>query len=210
MLYCTADGVEAERGIDVSEHNGVIDWEQVAELDLDFALIRIGYRGNTEGNIYPDEQFEANYAGAVNAGLDVGVYFYSQSLTADEARDEAQFVLDTLDERKLTCPVVFDWEDAESEIARTVDMTGEEITTVTLAFCRKIARNGYEPMVYFNKEFGYRMYDLSAISAYTFWLADYNDYPKFYYDHTYWQYSDEGVLPGIPNPVDLNLRFYRK
>jgi len=210
MISCTANDVTAQRGIDVSEHNGDIDWEQVAELDLDFVLIRIGNRGNTEGQIYLDEQFEANYAGAIDAGLDVGVYFYSQALTAAEAREEAAFVLQTLDDRKLTCPVVFDWEDAESDIARTVDMTGDEITAVTVAFCREIERGGYDPMVYFNKEFGYRMYDLDAIDEWPFWLADYNDSPRFYYDHAYWQYSDEGILPGIPEKVDLNLRFIRK
>lgn len=97
-------------GVDVSEHQGTIDWQQVKDAGFEYAILRVAYRGMTEGGLNVDSTFEQNYQGATAAGLKVGVYFFSQAITQEEAREEAQYVLDTLDGRELDYPVVFDWE----------------------------------------------------------------------------------------------------
>lgn len=101
---------KAVAGVDVSEHQGTIDWQQVKDAGFEYAILRVGYRGMTEGGLNVDSTFEQNYQGATAAGLKVGVYFFSQAITQEEAREEAQYVLDTLDGRELDYPVVFDWE----------------------------------------------------------------------------------------------------
>ena len=200
----------SENGIDVSEHQGDIDWRKVADAGISFAFLRIGYRGYTEGGLYPDTRFETNYYTARANDIQVGVYFYSQAVTVSEALSEAEFVLELLDDRKLDLPVVFDWEFADADEARTDSISGTLLTSITAAFCSRIEHNGYSAAVYFNKDTGYVHYDLEELSAYPFWIADYNAMPLFYYAHEYWQYTDAGEIDGISEPVDMDLRFIRK
>ncbi len=197
----------SENGIDVSEHQGEIDWESVAGAGIDFAFLRIGYRGYTEGNMYPDARFEENYEAARAAGIRVGVYFYSQAVSESEAAKEAEFVLQLLGERELDLPVTIDWEYADADSARTDDIGGSLLTSISDAFCSRIESAGYSAAIYFNKDTGYIHYDLGVLSDYDFWIADYSDTPVFYYAHEYWQYTDEGHVAGISETVDLNLRF---
>lgn len=198
-------------GVDVSDHQQVIDWAKVKESGISFAIIRVGYRGFTEGGLVADEQFEANIQGALENGIDVGVYFFSQAMTVKEAQEEADYVLERVEGYPLAYPVVFDWEyithAAEGVVPRTEDATSAQITAFTKAFCERIEENGYIPAYYTNKNMAYDAFDLQILADYDFWLAEYTKAPSFFYDFQMWQYTDSGVVPGIPVEVDLNLCF---
>ena len=197
----------ARQGVDVSAHQEEIDWQQVADSGISFAMVRLGYRGATEGVLNTDRYFEENLRGAKEAGLDVGVYFFSQALTEQEANEEADYVLDLLDGAELELPVMFDWEIVESEGSRSAGREAEVVTDCAAAFCRRITLGGYRAGVYFNRQQGYHSYDLSALKDFAFWVADPNDYPDFYYDMSVWQYTFRGSVPGIGAPVDRDMMF---
>ena len=206
---------ETRLGVDVSEHQYEIDWSKVARSGVDFAYIRIGRRGYTEGGLFSDPWFENNYNGAVNAGLQVGVYFYSQAVSEEEAREEAQFVLDALQGRSLDLPIVFDWEKIDNEdadIARTNGLGMERRTDCAVAFCEAIREGGYDASVYFNRNLGYYGYDLRRLTDYDFWFAlpiapPELYWPSFYYKVNIWQYSFTDTVPGIEGETDMNMMF---
>lgn len=193
-------------GIDVSVFQGDIDWSAVKNDGIDFVILRVGYRGyGAKGIMEIDENFYKNYDGASKAGLDVGVYFYSQAVNAEEAREEARYVLDAVKDCTLTYPIVYDWEYVGNDASRTKDMTSEQITVCAEAFCSEIELAGFDTVIYFNCELGYFEYDLSRLNTYDFWLAEYNSYPTFLYDYKMWQYSEKGAVAGIDGPCDLNI-----
>lgn len=203
-----ADGRRAWAGIDVSTHQGEIDWPAVAADGIDFAMLRLGLRGyGRNGKILEDTTFCQNLQGAQDAGLDVGVYFFSQAITAEEAEEEAQFVLDALDGRELALPVAFDWEPILGDEARTDGLDGATATRCAVAFCEKIQAAGYRAAVYFNQNQGYLHYDLRELTDYVLWLAEYGTVPDFYYHFDMWQYSHRGRVDGIEGDVDLDLMF---
>lgn len=198
---------DALQGVDVSIYQGDIDWQAVADAGVDFAIIRVGYRGYSQGAIQPDTNFQKNMEGALNAGLDVGVYFFSQATTVLEAEEEADYVLEAIRNYPVTYPVVFDWEFIDGQQARTDEMQGEHMTECAKAFCELVAAGGYTPMVYFNQEQGYLYYQLDQLDEFSFWLAEYDEKPDFFYNFVMWQYTHTGTVPGIPGNVDLNLAF---
>lgn len=191
-------------GVDVSSHQQDIDWQAVADSGVEFAIVRVGYRGYSDGEIFADSLARQNLQGALDAGLDVGVYFFSQAVTEQEAREEAWFVLDSIDGLPIRYPVLFDWEGIVDE-ARTDGVTGPEMTQFALAFCEEIERAGYRGGVYFNQSYGYNSFDLRALHDYEFWLAEYDDTQSFAYEVQLWQYDYQGSVPGIQTTVDLNL-----
>lgn len=197
----------ARAGVDVSAWQGEIDWNAVARDGVSFAMIRAGYRGYTAGNLNVDAYFERNLRGAKDAGLDVGVYFYSQAITPREAVEEAELVLELLGGESLDLPIVFDWELPDSKNARTRGLSRETLTACAKAFCETIADAGYDPMVYFYMSLAYEEYHLDELGGYPFWLAQYSSTPSFYYDYDIWQYTDKGVVDGIDGGVDMNLMF---
>jgi len=203
------DAKNVKYGIDVSSWQGDIDWNKVAADGVDFAMIRVGYTGYSLGNINVDANFEKNIKGALDAGLKVGVYYFSQAVSAAEARKEARFVLDTIEGYNITYPVVFDWESINSASARTTGVSGDTLTLAADSFCSMIEGAGYRPMVYFYQEIGYLKYDLTALDSYDFWLAEYSDAPGFYYDFQMWQYTSKGKVDGIEGDVDMNICFKR-
>lgn len=198
---------EAATGIDVSSHQGEIDWAAVAGDGIEFAILRIGSRGYTQGGLKQDACFEANYAGAVENGLDVGVYLFSQAVSAEEAVEEAEFVLSILDGRELQLPVVFDWEEITDEAARTDEVDGQTVTECALAFCRRIEEAGYKTAFYCNGMVGYLRYDIAQMQHLDAWYAEYGDWPSFAYAFDLWQYSRTGAVAGIAGNVDLDLWF---
>ena len=207
-LSCLAG--ESWLGVDVSEHQGKIDWTRVAATDVRFAMVRLAYRGwGAEGVIRPDARGLENLDGAATAGLQVGVYFFSQAITVEEAREEARFLLQMLDGRALDLPIVYDWETVSSEDARTRDMDPKTLNACALAFCREVEAAGYEAMVYFNLDLAKRMFDLQAIqgAGYDFWLALYADGLGYAHRGRMWQYTSSGSVAGIKGNVDLNLYF---
>ena len=191
-------------GVDVSSHQQEIDWQAVADAGVEFAIVRVGYRGYSDGDIFADSMALENLRGALDAGLDVGVYFFSQATTEQEAREEAWFVLDTIDGLPIRYPVLFDWEGVVDE-ARTDNITGPEMTQFALAFCEEVGRSGDTAGVYFNQSYGYNSFDLRALREYEFWLAEYDDTQSFAYEVQLWQYDYQGRVPGIETTVDLNL-----
>jgi len=207
-LSYESGGVTALRGIDVSSHQGEIDWKAVAKSGVDFAMIRAGYRGyGEEGRLLSDERFHQNMKGALEAGLDVGVYFFSQAINVWEAEEEARLVLESLAEYEVRFPVVFDWERISGGNARTDEVAGKSIALMARAFCGLVKQAGYTPGVYFNQNLGYLSLDLAELDGCVFWLAEYDQRPDFYYHADLWQYSSTGTVPGIDTPVDLNLSY---
>lgn len=203
------DGTSAIAGVDVSYHQGNIDWEQVAEAGFEYAIVRVGRRGyGVEGVLDMDGKYVENIKGATAAGLDVGVYFFSQALNIWELDQEIAMFKGLIAGYDITYPVVFNWEYFPADYeARTNEVTGGELTQMAQYFCKKIEEAGYTPMVYFNQELAYMSLDLSALKDYDFWLAEYNVRPRFYYNFQMWQYTDAGRVPGIEGYVDLNLSF---
>ena len=212
MVYDDPE-VETSIGIDVSSYQGDIDWRAVKRSGVEYVFIRVGFRGYTEGTLNLDSKFHQNIQGALDAGLDVGVYFFSQAISPVEAIEEAEFVLDAIQGYDITYPVVFDWETIGSSNARTNDIDNQTLTDCAIAFCDWVEREGYIPMVYFNLSVGYLMYDLSQLLDYDFWFAQYpaSDamYPTMYYDYQIWQYTSSGSVPGIDGNVDMNIAWKR-
>lgn len=203
-LSCMAG--PAVQGVDVSAHQGQVDWQQVAAAGMEFAMIRIGYRGYTSGGIYADEYAHDNLTGAKNAGLKVGAYFYSQAVTPTEAALEAAYCISLLEDYDIDMPVVFDWEYVDSE-ARTAAMDAETLMACTKTFCDAIRDAGYEPMVYFNPTLAETLLDLEELLDYPWWLAMYSDQMTWPYDLEMWQYTAKGNVPGISGDADINLWF---
>ena len=198
---------ESIAGIDVSRWQYDIDWEAVADAGAEFAIIRIGYRGSETGKINPDAYAQANLEGAAAAGLDIGVYFFSQALTREEAEEEAYYVLDIIKDHNITMPVVFDWERVRNENSRSVEMDRRTLTDCAKTFLETIELAGYNAMVYFNSHQSRNLYYLAELKEYDFWLASYTDRMDFPYQVDMWQYTDTGRIPGIETDCDFNVYF---
>ena len=194
-------------GVDVSEFQGDVDFQAIADAGVEFAMIRVGWRGYVTGDLDEDEAFSANLRAAQDAGLLCGVYFFSQATSVAEAQEEAAFVLERIKGYDLAMPVVYDFELLLDDEARTTGMSGEQITDCAVAFCEAVEQAGYKPCVYFYKSLAYHTYDLSRLVDYDFWLSEPYDIPDFYYHFSMWQYDIEGELPGVDGTVDLNLCF---
>lgn len=204
------NGKRARAGIDVSTYQKEIDWQAVADDGIEFAILRLGYRGYTEGGLFPDQTFQTNLQGALDAGLDVGVYFFSQAITPREAEEEADYILSTIEGYDIAYPIAFDWEPiSPGNNARTDGLDNETLTQCAVAFCEKIQEAGYRPAVYFNQSLGYLRYDLRELTDYHLWLAEYDTKPDFYYHFDLWQYTHTGRVAGIEGDVDLNLDLRR-
>ena len=194
-------------GVDVSHHQGNIDWEKVKADGYGFAILRIGYRGYGTGSLNEDKEFENYYRGAKDAGLLVGAYFFSQAINEDEAKEEAIFVLDMLEGRPMDLPVVYDPESILDDESRTDNVTGEQFTKNTKVFCRTIEENGYQPMIYSNMLWEAFELDLTQLAGYPMWYADYEDVPQTPYMFDIWQYSNEGSVSGVDGACDLDIYF---
>lgn len=204
--YTAPDGTKALAGVDVSTYSGEIDWAAVKADGISFAMVRLGFRGyGEEGNLVLDNQFLANVQGAAEAGLDVGVYFFSQAITVEEAVEEAEYVLAALEGHSITYPVVFDLEKVDVDSARTNHLSVETATQVTQTFCQRITQAGYHPMIYGNVAWLMDRIDLTQLTQYDLWLAQYQSTPTFPYQFAMWQYSHQGEVAGIEGSVDMNL-----
>ena len=205
------EGYSYRLGIDVSHYQGDIDWQKVKAAGIEFVFVRLGYRGyGQDGVLKMDTNFEKNMEGARAAGLDVGVYFFAQAVNETEAVEEAEFVLEHLMEYDLQMPVVYDPESVVHEEARTDNVTGEQFTKNTKAFCEAIEKSGYDAMVYCNMTWQAFKLDLEELEEYPIWYADYEEYPQTPYHFEIWQYSNEGTVDGIQGNVDLNIQMIMK
>ena len=204
--YVTCTAGPTRMGIDVSEHQGEIDWAEVRAAGFDFAFIRIGYRGYSVGEIFTDELARENLAAAKAAGFEGGVYFSAQAISTDEALEEAQWCLEFLSGEALDLPVVYDWEYV-SPTARTGSVDRATLTACVKAFCEEIEKNGYESMIYFNNHVSRDLLGLEAVAEYPFWLAQYKDQMDFPHRVDLWQYTETGSVPGVQGDVDIDLMF---
>lgn len=211
--FYVPDDYEVLRGVDVSEHQHDIDWKKAAASGIDFVFVRVARRGYSAGALKEDEYFRQNIEGALNAGLEVGVYFFSQSINVQEAIEEAEYTLELIRDYNITLPVVYDWEKIydDPDEARTTGLDTKILSDCAVAFCETVKRAGYTPCVYFNRHTGYYGFDLSRMTDYVFWFAlPESPFPNFYYKVDIWQYSFDDIVPGIPGETDMNLYFRQK
>lgn len=197
-------------GIDISEHNENIDFKKVKDAGIDFVYLRLGWRGYTEGLKHVDKKFEEYYKAAKEAGLKVGVYFYSQAKNRAESIEEARMVLDNIRDKEIDLPVCLDYETAPEDDHRLMNLTVKEYSENAKAFLDYIKEYGYTPILYTNLDWLSTKYDLDIISDYYIWFAQYNSLPQYPYKYQIWQYSEEGKVDGIDKPVDLNIMFVPK
>ncbi|MCQ2422351.1 MAG: glycoside hydrolase family 25 protein [Lachnospiraceae bacterium] len=198
----------SKMGIDVSKYNKTIDWKRVKGAGIEFAIVRVGFRGISEGTLEEDPYARENILGATEAGLDVGVYFYTQAITEAEARAEANFVIDHLKAygADISLPIIIDTELYESKkTARGNNLSRVQRTKNLLAFCKTVEEAGYQPMVYASTRWSIMNYDRDALSEYPFWFAFYGDKVSYRFDFDIWQYTSTGKVPGIEGDVDLNI-----
>lgn len=200
---------DVQYGIDVSYYQGDIDWEAVAADGIDFAIIRVGYRGSNAGTLNEDERFQEYIAGAEAAGLDIGLYIFSQAVNAEEAREEARFVLERIGGHEISYPIAFDWEPLNYSGSRSLNFNYSVLTDCALAFCEVIEGAGYTPMVYLNPSFAYLRYDISRLmgAEKIIWLAHYTQRSNYLYDFQIWQYGSSGSVDGIAGRVDMDVAF---
>ncbi len=194
-------------GIDVSKYQGDIDWEKVKASGVEYAIIRLGYRGMNEGTLELDPYYLDNVKDAAKAGIKVGIYFFSQAKNQEEAVEEAEFVLEHIKDYKITYPVVFDTEEVTTYDARANGLTRAERTDCCIAFCEKIKEAGYTPMIYANTRYMVMGLELERLGDYDKWFAYYGNSHIFPYEFTMLQYSDTGRVPGIDGAVDLDVSF---
>lgn len=196
-------------GVDISKHTGKVNFTGVKAAGVDYVMIRLGSRGYSTGQISLDENFKENIEGAIEAGLEVGVYFYSQAITQEEAVQEANFVVQNLEpyRAKVKYPVAFDMEFVSNDKSRVDGLSRDDKTTVTAAFMEGIKAAGYVPMIYGDKEWLIKEIDMTKLQVYDVWLSQEKDIPDYPYQYTMWQYSTDGVLNGINGNADLNICF---
>lgn len=205
--YYEDGNLVSQTAVDVSDLQGKIDWERVSEDGIDFAMIRLGRRGYTEGNIYLDNYYYENVSGVQSEGMPFGVYFFSQAITEDEAIEEANFVIKHLSGSGISYPVVFDHEPVESADGRANNLSKNELTHITKAFCQKIEDAGYTPMIYGNA-FDMERLNLNDLKGIDIWYAEYeSSQPTGQFDFVMWQYSSTANVSGINTQADLSILF---
>ncbi|MBO4846901.1 MAG: glycoside hydrolase family 25 protein [Lachnospiraceae bacterium] len=194
-------------GIDVSKYNGDINWEQVKNEGVGFAIIRCGYRGSKTGAIVEDPYFRKNIEGATSVGMPIGVYFFTQAVDEREAVEEASAVMSLIKDYKLTFPVFVDSESAGGK-GRADDLEVTQRSKVLQAFCETIRSGGYKAGIYASKNWFNKRLDVSKLSADNVtWLAEYAEKTSYGGTYQLWQYSSAGRIPGIEGRVDMDLSY---
>ena len=196
-------------GVDISKHNGTVNFRSMKAAGIDFVMIRVGARGYSTGQLSLDDNFVENIEDAIDAGLDIGVYFYSQAVTLEEATQEANFVVQNLAPYKehINYPVAFDMESVPNDKARIDGLSREDKTSISAAFLSGMQAAGYIPMLYGNKEWLIKNIDLAQLQNYDVWLSEDEDIPDYPYQYTMWQYTTTGVLNGVTGDANLNICF---
>lgn len=193
-----------QTGIDVSSHQGTIDWDAVKKSDITFAMIRCGYRGASEGALYEDNAFVTNIKAAQAVGLKVGVYWFSSAVTVSEAKEEADYVLSLVSDYDLDMPIAFDMERLEGQTSRIDDLTKKEKTKIAEAFVSRLKKKGYKTLVYGNASWLSNDIQVNKINS-DIWVASYSDTLTYKKEFTMWQYTQKGSVDGISGSVDIDL-----
>lgn len=206
------------QGIDVAKYQGIIDWQQVADSGVEFAIVRVGYRTIADGELREDPSARYNLQEASKAGIALGAYFFSTAVTEEEALEEARWVASYIAKYPITYPVVYDCESYSDPTSRQYTLTKGQRTDIALSFLDEIQRLGYEGMFYSsrNEMYNEHQWEVSRIEEnYKIWVAQYPEQPypqtpesSYFGTHHMWQYSTEGIVPGITEPVDLNVAYF--
>ncbi|MCM1047478.1 MAG: glycoside hydrolase family 25 protein [Clostridiales bacterium] len=196
-------------GVDVSKHDGDINFERLKSDGIDYVMIRLGARGYSTGQISLDEKFVENMDAAVKAGLNIGVYFYSQAINQEEAIQEAYFVIQNIEPYRanINFPVAFYMENILNDKARIDELSRSDKTLITCTYLEAIKAAGYIPMVYGNKEWLIKNVDLTRLQDYDIWLSQDEKTPDYPYLYTMWQYTTTGTVNGISGDASLNICF---
>ncbi|MCI8553416.1 MAG: hypothetical protein HFJ80_00520, partial [Clostridiales bacterium] len=192
---------EPYRGMDVSAFQGLIDWTQVKNAGIQFAMVRSGY-GWENPEQQTDAQFENNMRGAAAAGIPTGAYHYSYATNAEEAQKEAAFFLNVIRGHRLEYPVALDIEDASQR-----GLSRDALTEVVASFCSAMEEAGYYAMLYTSLDWAVNRLNMEALSRFDFWLAQWNDHPTYDGNFGLWQYSNTGTVAGVYARVDLDLSY---
>lgn len=198
---------ETTIGIDVSKWQGYIDWKKVKNNGIEFAMIRIGYRGSTEGKIYMDPYFEQNIKGALDNGINVGIYFFSMAITEEEAIQEAAWTVDIIKKYKITYPVAYDFESFGQD--RVATISKEQMNNNAVAFLSYIKTNGYDAMMYGSKNAFNTKWTMSKFSNFKIWLAHYTEQTDYSGRYNMWQHTSKGIVDGINGNVDMNIAYFK-
>ena len=204
-------GKRSYQGIDVSKYNGSVNWGNVKRSGIDFAYIRVGFRGyGAKGTLNEDAYYKLNMQGAKQAGIPVGVYFVTQAITASEAIEEANWVIEKVKGYNLQYPIAIDIEEAglenPNDVPRTQNLDKNTRTYLAKLFCQTIQNAGYTPIVYCNINWAYNYLNMSELSAYDTWIASYRDNnPGYTGKYTIWQYTSTGQVNGVLGNVDRNI-----
>ncbi len=207
MAYYQDGKKNSYLGADISKYNGEVDFVSLKESGIDFVMLRLGARGYGSGQIMLDEKFADNITKATEAGLDIGIYFFSQAITTDEAVEEANFIMQNLSNYKITYPVAFDMEYVQNDTARIETLSREQKTSITKEFLDTVKNGGYKPMIYGTKEWLIKQIDLTKLTGYDIWLSQQEDVPDYPYQFQIWQYTLDGQVGGVNGEVDLNISF---
>lgn len=205
-------------GIDVAKYQGTIDWQQVADAGVEFAMVRVGYRGLSTGEISVDSNAAYNLQEAQKYGIKLGAYFFSTAITPEEAVEEADWVADFLECYAITYPIAYDCERFDEEESRQFPLTVAQRTDIALAFLNRIEEQGYQGMFYASRNDmqNNARWDMTRIEPdYKVWVAQYPELPypeteasSYSGIHQMWQYSADGVVAGVSQSVDLNIAYF--
>lgn len=208
LLSYYKDGKQASYlGIVLSRHETNVNYEAIKNEGIEFCMIRVGARGYESGIIQPDDMFDTHIAGVTQAGMDVGLYFYSQATTEAEAVEEANYLLSRIGTYKITYPIAFDMEYVDNDSSRIETLTKSEKTRIALAFLNRIEEAGYTGMLYGNKDWLLKRIDLSQFEKFDIWLSEEANLPDYPYVFSMWKYTRKGEIYGIDGNVELNISF---
>lgn len=196
-------------GADISRHDGDVDWNKMKADGIEFVILRCGYRGYQSGTLKADENFQKNIIGALDAGLDVGVYIFSQAASEKEALEEAKLCLEQINGHKITLPVFYDPEIIRDDSARSDKISGAQFTKNAIAFCEEIKKAGYVPGVYSNMLWEAYEFDMSKIKDYVIWYADYEEQPQTPYTYQFWQYAEKDGDINAPYDLDIQVEIIK-
>ncbi len=207
MKYYKDGEVVSFVGVDISKYQAHVDFNKLKKAGVDFCMLRVGARGYGTGQLILDEYFQENIKRATDAGLEIGVYFFSQAINEEEVMEEANMVLEYIADYDISYPVAYDMEYVENDTARVEQLSKSEKTELAKTFMDTVKTAGYTPILYGKKEWLIKKLDMTELEEYDVWLSQYEDIPDYPYEFTMWQYSNQGTLDGVSGKVDLNISF---
>lgn len=207
MKYYDKGKVASHLGVNLNRNSGDVNFEKLKSAGAEFVMVRMGARGYQNGQITMDDKFATYVQQAREAGLEVGLTFYSQAVTKEEAVEEANVVLSSISANSITYPIVFDMETVSNDTSRIDTLSKMTLTSIADSFCKTIKEAGYSPMIYGNKYWLLRKIDLTKLGSYDIWLSQEEDIPDYPYRFSMWEYTREGLIDGVSGDASLSISF---